>query len=341
MNGIAVAGAGMIGKRHLAALRIAGLPVHSVIDPDPATAAIAAEFGVPHYESLDKGLEAKPAGVVVATPNVLHPEGAMACISAQVPVLIEKPITTELADAVRIVEAGEAANVPVLTGQHRRHLPVVRAAKERIDAGALGTLVAAHAMFWISKPDDYFETPWRRSKGAGPILMNAIHDLDLLRYLLGEVESVRAVQTNRIRNHEIEDACAALLTFESGVICTLQISDAVVSPWSFELTAHDNPAYPPTDQNALFIGGTHGSLSLPRGEEWSDGGKRDWWQPIARTTLLRGGDDPLVAQLENFTAVIRGEEAPVCSGREGMKSLAALVALRDAAQSGKTEVPEV
>lgn len=341
MNGIAVAGAGLIGKRHLASLRTAAIPIHSVIDPDPAAAAIAAEFGVPHHKNLTDGLEGKPAGVVIATPNTLHLEGAMACIAARTPVLVEKPITTELADAIRIVEAGEAANVPVLTGQHRRHLPVVRAAKERIDAGALGTLVAAHAMFWISKPDGYFETPWRRSKGAGPILMNAIHDLDLLRYLLGEVENVRAVQTNRIRGHEIEDACAALITFESGLICTLQISDAIVSPWSFELTGHDNPAYPPTDQNALFIGGTHGSLALPRGEEWSDGGKRDWWQPIARTTLLRGGDDPLVAQLENFAAVIRGEEAPVCTGREGMKSLAALIALRDAAQSGNTEAPEV
>ena len=263
----------------------------------------------------------------------------MACIAAGVPVLIEKPITTALDEAIRINDAADAAGVPVLTGHHRRHLPVSRAAKERIDSGALGTLVAAHAMFWLAKPDHYFETAWRRSTAAGPVFVNLIHDIDLLRYLLGEVASVQAVQTCRVRGRDNEDACAAVLTFASGLLCTVQAADAIVAPWSFEFTAHDNPAYPPTDQNALWIGGTLASLALPRGEEWSDGGRRDWWQPIARTTLLRGGDDPLVAQLRNFAAVIRGNEAPVCSGREGMKSLAAVLAIKQAAASGAKVAP--
>ncbi len=339
MTGIAVAGAGLVGKRHLAALRQAGLSIHSIIDPAPHTVAIAETLGVPHFRELRCALAENPAGVILATPNPLHTEGALTCISANVPVLIEKPITTDLNEAMRIVETAEAAGVPVLVGHHRRHLPVVMAARERIEAGALGTLVAAHAMFWLAKPDSYFEADWHRAEGAGPTFLNLIHDIDLLRYLLGEVADVRAVETNRIRGNPVEDACAALVTFESGVICTIQISDAIVAPWSFEFTAHDNPAYPPTDQNAMWIGGTLASLALPRGEEWSDGGKQDWWQPIHRTTLIRRAADPLVAQVQNFDAVIRGAAEPICPAREGMKSLAALMAIKTAAQTGATVVP--
>ncbi|XDA99209.1 Gfo/Idh/MocA family oxidoreductase [Sulfitobacter sp. LCG007] len=339
MAGIAVAGAGLIGTRHLGALRLAGLEIHSVIDPAPGASDIARRYGVPHHASLEAGLEARPAGVVLATPNAHHPEGAMSCISAGVPVLIEKPIATTLAAARRIVAAGQAAGVPVLTGHHRRHLPVVQAARARIGEGALGRIVAAHGMFWIAKPDAYFETPWRRSPGAGPTFMNLIHDIDLMRYLLGDVQGVQAVMSNAVRGNPIEDACGALLTFESGAICTLQASDAIVAPWSFELTARDNETYPPTSENALWIGGTHGALALPQGEEWDDGGSRDWWKPIRRTTLLRGTEDPLVAQMRNFDAVIRGACDPVCSGRDGMESLAVLLAIRTSAASGARVVP--
>ncbi|MDW4497379.1 Gfo/Idh/MocA family oxidoreductase [Sulfitobacter sp. D35] len=339
MAGIAVAGAGLIGTRHLAALRAAGLAIHSVIDPLPETAEVAQAYGVAHHTSLAAALAAGPSGVVLATPNSHHKDGALECIAAGVPVLIEKPIATGLADARRIVEAGEAAGVAVLTGHHRRHLPVVSAARERIERGALGRIVAAHAMFWLAKPDSYFETPWRRAAGAGPTFMNLIHDIDMLRFLLGDVVQVQAVQSNAVRGNPIEDACAAVLTFEGGVLCTVQASDAIVAPWSYELTAHDNPAYPPTGENAVWIGGTHASLALPRGEEWSDGGKRDWWQPISRTTLLRAAGDPLVAQMQNFAAVIRGDAAPVCSGRDGMESLAVLIAIRTAAATGGAVVP--
>jgi predicted dehydrogenase len=336
---IAVAGAGLIGRRHLEAIRAAGLTLHSVCDPAPEAAGVAAAHGVPHHPTLAGLLEAGPDGVVLATPNAHHLDGALDCIAARVPVLVEKPIAADLDGARRIVAAGEAAGVPVLTGHHRRHHPVIAAAKARIEAGALGTLVAAHGMAWLAKPDGYFDTPWRRAPGAGPLLVNLIHDVDLMRHLLGEVASVQAMATNRLRGHPVEEAGAALLRFESGVLGTLQVSDAVVAPWSWELTAHDNPAYPPTDQNALWIGGTHGSLALPRGEVWDDGGARDWWRPIARTTLVRGAADPLVAQMANFAAVIRGEAAPVCPGREGMRALAVIEAIREAARTGAAVVP--
>jgi predicted dehydrogenase len=86
---IAVAGAGQIGLRHLDMLVQAGLAVHSVIDPDPGAEAVAGRYGVPWHKSLAKGLAGRPEGVILATPNPLHVEGALACIAARVPVLVE------------------------------------------------------------------------------------------------------------------------------------------------------------------------------------------------------------------------------------------------------------
>ena len=146
-------------------------------------------------------------------------------------------------------------------------MPVVAAARSRIAAGALGRIVAVHGMFWLAKPDSYFETPWRRQPGAGPLYMNLIHDIDLMRHLVGEIATVRAVAANHVRGHPVEDAAAVLVTFENGALGTFSVSDAVVAPWSWELTAGDNPAYPPTAETAYWIGGTEASLALPQGEE--------------------------------------------------------------------------
>ena len=331
---IAVAGAGLVGKRHMAVIGLAGAELASVTDIDPGAAMLAGSLGVPFHATIADALADRPDGLVVATPNDAHEDVALAAIAAGIPVLVEKPLAADPAAARRIVEAGRLAGVPVLTGHHRRHMPVIAEARNLIANGALGRIVSVHVTFWIAKPDAYFETPWRRQKGAGPVLVNLIHEIDLLRHLVGEVASVAAVSASTVRANPVEDAFAAVLSFGNGALGTVQVSDAVVSPWSWELTAHDNPAYPPTGENALFIGGTEASLALPRGEIWSDNGARDWWSSISRTTFPRAAADPLVAQMRNFTDVIAGRAGPVCSGEDGLRSLETLFALVEAAESG-------
>lgn len=331
---IAVAGAGLIGKRHIAALSAAGGSLHSIVDPNPEAASYARQFGVPHFTELDDALASPPDGVILATPNQIHESGAIACVRAKVPVLIEKPIAVNIKSAQAIVRSGKEENVPILVGHHRRHLPVVRRAREIVASGDIGALVSVHSHFWIAKPDAYFSAKWRNQSGAGPLLVNLIHDIDLLRYLVGEIDWVCAASSNRIRHHAVEDTCAAVVSFEHGALGTIQGSDTIVSPWSWEMTSHDNAAYPPTAENSLLIGGTKGSIALPRGEVWSDGARRDWFQPISQTIFPRENSDPLVAQLQNFLAVIRGEEEPVCSAEQGMSSLKAVLAIQESAACG-------
>ena len=80
----------------------------------------------------------------------------------------------------------------MLVVQHRRHNPFVQKAKQIIEGGELGRLTVSSLHYMIYKNDEYFDVEWRRMKGAGPILVNLVHDVDLLRYLLGEPSPSRA-----------------------------------------------------------------------------------------------------------------------------------------------------
>ena len=253
---LAVMGAGLIGRRHIEHVtREASLA--AVIDPVPAAKAIAEEHGVAWYPDLASMLMCdRPDGVIVATPNQLHVEHGLQCVAADLPALIEKPIASDAAEASRLVEAAETAGVPLLVGHHRRHNPLIQQAKAQISAGLLGRIVAVHVQCWFYKPDYYFDTAWRREPGGGPVLINMIHDIDLLRYLCGEIVSVQATESRSVRGFEVEDTAAAIITFANGALGTLTISDTVVSPWSWELTLGENPAYPKTGEFCCLIGGT-------------------------------------------------------------------------------------
>ena len=271
---IAIAGAGLIGRRHAKAIAAANeVILASVVDPGDVGAEVAQQHGVPHFRSLKEMIKSgKPDGVILATPNQLHLANALECVEAGIPALIEKPLATDLASAEQIVEAGKAANVALLTGHHRRHNPLIARAKSAIEGGELGQITAVQGTTWFYKPDHYFDVDWRRRTGAGPIYLNLIHDIDLMRHLCGEIVSVFAVESNAVRGNEVEETAAIILTFANGALGTINLSDTIVSPWSWELTARENPMYPATPEACYLIGGTHGSLSLPNLSVWSNPG---------------------------------------------------------------------
>lgn len=335
---LAVVGAGVIGVRHMDAIaETDGAQLAAVVDPAPQGRDQAERRNVPWHADLGALLAAgRPDGIIVATPNQMHLEHATRCIDAGIPVLVEKPITTDVASARRLVEAGEASGVPILVGHHRRHNPLIAAAKAEIETGAIGEVVAVHGMFWVFKPDDYFAADWRRQAGAGPVFMNLIHDVDLLRHLCGEIVSVQALDSNAVRGNAVEETAAILLRFANGALGTVNVSDTVVAPWSWELTAGENPAYQHTDQACLWIGGTAGSLELPAVRIWRNQGPRSWLEPIVAEPVAIAHADPMVRQIDQFAAVIGGREAPLVSGREGMKTLEVIEAAKHSAATGET-----
>ncbi len=334
---LAVLGAGLIGREHIA--RIAGSPEASlaaVVDPSPAAAAIAAAHTAPWYPDFATMLAAvRPDGVIVATPNQMHRDHGLAVIAAGIPVLVEKPIADTLEAAEALVTAAEATGVPLLVGHHRRHSKMIRRARAIIESGQLGRIVAVHGFFWLVKPDAYFDVAWRREPGAGPVLLNLIHDIDLLRHFCGEVASVQAFGSNAVRGFPVDDSCVVSLRFTSGALGTITVSDTIPAPWSWEQTAGENPAYPRTGEACYQIGGTLGALSIPSLELWSSESERSWWQPLQRSRVYDTDADPLVEQIAQFCRVIRGAEPPLVPGREGLASLRVIHAIQQAAATGQ------
>lgn len=341
---VAVIGAGVIGRAHAAIL--ARLPseqgrLASIVDPGPAAAAFAASLGVPHYADLDAMLAAeRPDAAVIATPNILHAPGAHACIDRGIAILVEKPLAEDFTTAREVASHAERADVPLLVGHFRRHNPVLKAARDLVRDGRLGRLLVVAASSTVLKPDAYYNVAWRREPGGGPVLINLVHDIDALRFVCGEIDTVQAITANAARGFAVEDTAALLLRFRSGALATITLSDATPSPWCWDQTAGENPTFPRHDADAYRLSGTEASLELPSLTLWRYPRARGWDQKMVSETIDVDRRDPLVEQMHHFLRVVRREEAPLVSGRDGARTLAATLAVARSAASGHAIKPE-
>src|SRR4030095_13542172 len=181
------------------------------------------------------------------------------------PMLLEKPIASSVADGEILVQAAEKASGKILIGHHRAHSPIIAKAKQVVDQGMLGRIVAVMGSATFFKPDQYFiDGPWRREPGGGPILINLIHEVHNLRMLCGEVRAVQAIASTAVRGFAVEDTVAINLQFENGALGSFLLSDTAACPRSWEQTSQENKAYPTyADEDCYVIVGTDGTLSIP------------------------------------------------------------------------------
>ena len=335
---VALIGLGAIGRAHAERLqRHPQVRLAAVAEPSAAGREFAASLGVPCFEHHEAMFDATPSAraAVVATPNATHLAVGLACIARGLPTLMEKPVADTLAAGEALCAAAEAAGVPLMVAHHRRLNPIARRARELVRAGVLGRPVAAQAMATWFKPPGYFDAAWRREPGGGTVLINLIHDIDLLRYLLGDVIHVQAVTSHSVRGLPVEDTAAVLLRFANGALATLLVSDTAVSPWNWDLAAGEAAHYPRQEVDAFFLSGTEGALTLPRLQCWRYAGAKGWHEPLSVERSALHAADPYMAQLSHLGAVAEGREAPVCSGRDGLASLRVALAVHEAAASGQ------
>jgi predicted dehydrogenase len=228
-----------------------------------------------------------------------------------------------LEDGRRLQAAAETSNVPLLVGHHRQHSPIVRKAREIVESGILGRLVAATGSAMFYKPEEYFEQgPWRRQPGGGPILINMIHEVGIFRALIGEITAVQAFASNRTRGFPVEDTVAINLQFANGALGSFILSDTAATAQSWEQTSRENPGYASQDGvDCYSIVGTDGSLGIPtlRLNSYRTGAERSWWKPFETKTFTLDRDDPLERQLAHFCAVIRGETEPEVTVHDGLR----------------------
>ena len=336
---LAVAGAGAIGMAHIAVIRQSPHCVLSaIVDPSSAAVSVAAAHGVPIYTDLEALLtQDKPDGIILATPNALHVTQALQCMAAGVAILLEKPIATTVQEAQILVDRVASTDAKVLIGHHRAHSAIMAKAKEVVDSGRLGQLVAVMGSALFFKPDSYFaEAPWRRENGAGPILINMIHEVHNLRMLCGDIVAVQAFKSHATRGFAVEDTVAINLRFASGALGTFMLSDTAASARSWEQTSQENKTYASYgDEDCYVIAGTMGSLSVPtmRLKTYANAQDRSWYTPYQCSTVALQREDPLVLQIAHFVDMIRHSVAPRVSARDGLQNLLVVEAIVKAAQT--------
>ncbi|KIM94331.1 hypothetical protein OIDMADRAFT_136227 [Oidiodendron maius Zn] len=346
---IAIIGGGSIGPRH--AQSVSNNPYANLIalvDPAPHGHQKALSLGTAYYPSIALLLASahRPHAAIICTPNNTHVPLSLELISAGVHVLVEKPISVSIPSGLELIQTAVEKNVKLLVGHHRRFNPYLLAAKAEIDRGRLGSIIAVQGSWCLKKPDEYYDGigEWRKSReNGGVVLINLIHEVDLLQYLLGPIVQVFALESKKTRNFDAEEGAAIILKFESGVIGTFVLCDAVPSPWNFEAGTGENPTIPQVEKDEGAGGfyrilGTEGSLSVPDLTLWSYNGRAvpGWTEKLNKEGLIVNRENiPFDLQVQHLIDVVKDDAPLSCSGEEALRAMVVCEAVKKSMATGQ------
>lgn len=316
----AIVGLGHIARTHVQAIAACGKEMQLVglCDPQRDKAeTLAKELHTQAYSDLRDMLEhASPELVVLCTPNGLHSAQGTLAAEYGCHVLSEKPLAVTPEDAMQLIRACHLKQVHLMVVMQLRLLPTILALKHCIDEGKLGRIYFAQFnLFWTRPQSFYEESGWRgtRALDGGMFMNQAIHYLDLMQWMLGDVESVQGIAATLGRSIETEDTGAVLLQWPKGTIGTFNAT---------MLT------YPKNMETSLTILGEKGSIRLGGGGlsqfmHWEvEGGvpKPDAPEKFHAHT----------AYYQHVIRVLRNKESPLVPGEEGLKSLRLVNAIQKA-----------
>jgi UDP-N-acetyl-2-amino-2-deoxyglucuronate dehydrogenase len=250
---IGLIGGGNITETHARAARaIPGVEIAAIYGANPEKlAALCLQHGGKPYHDFDAFLAHRPmALVVIGSPSGLHATHGIAAARHGLHVLTEKPIeiTTERADA--LIEAADLAGVKLGVMFQDRVKAEIRQLKDWLCQGLLGKPLLVDARVkWYRPPEYYGNSRWRGTlalDGGGAVINQAVHTLDLMLWLFGDVMRVQACKATALHPIEGEDTAAALLDFASGALGVFQGTTAAY------------PGYP----RRLEITGSEGTVIL-------------------------------------------------------------------------------
>jgi predicted dehydrogenase len=311
-------GCGGIAKRHAAAVAALGERMELIagVGRDLArTTAFTAEHGGEAFIDLDRMIDVHAPDLVIATLPPYARRGEIEHIAARgINLLVEKPIALDMAAAERMVEAVEASGVVAAIGFMYRFGDAVRRWRE-LDTGAAGLYVggyycnALHAHWWR-----------KRDLSGGQIVEQAIHQIDLIRHLVGEPDSVYARYANLfhkgVPDYDVEDVSATVFGWDDGRIASLTASNiAVPGVW------HKEWVLMAERMTGRFTSWNEAVLTRTDGE-------------VSNKTIV-GTTDPFVAQLADVASAIVQKRPPCIPLRDGAKTLRLALAAVQSAREGR------
>jgi UDP-N-acetyl-2-amino-2-deoxyglucuronate dehydrogenase len=346
MLGFAIVGCGMIARFHARALgEIPGAELVALVSRRAANAhALADSLGLscPVYDDIRSLLKRPEVHVVVVTtPSGAHMEPALAAAQAGKHVVVEKPLEVTAERCDRIIDACARSGVKLCTIFPSRFHDANRALKQSIDAGRFGRLTLAETTCKWWRPQSYYdEGGWKGTRaldGGGALMNQAIHNVDLLLWMMGPVTRVTGFTATLAHERiEVEDTAVACLGFANGALGVIQAATSTfpglpktievhgdcgtvvieqedVLQWRFE---PETPADQETRQRFAQKIGASGGASNPAA--------------ISHTGHAR--------QLADFVRAIETNTKPLVDGAEGRKAVEVIQAIYRSAAEAKVVV---
>ncbi|MHA6250719.1 Gfo/Idh/MocA family protein [Oceanobacillus sp. CAU 1775] len=226
----AIVGCGFIAKKHAKAIQeVENANLVAVSDKVPvAMQPYAEEYGVETYEDMDEMLKRDDIDVVsICTPTGLHAPLAIRVANAKKHVILEKPIAMTLEETDMIIEVCDRNNVKLSIVHPNRFRPVVKELRRILEQNLLGKISHANALVnWNRSQEYYDQAKWRGTKefDGGALMNQAIHNLDLLQWFMGDAEQVFSAEATRLRDIEAEDVSMGIIQFKSGALGLVEAS---------------------------------------------------------------------------------------------------------------------
>lgn len=322
----AVVGCGRIAPKHaesIVALEEAELVAVCDIVPEKAQ-AFADKYGAKPYTSYEEMLAKEDIDVVtIATESDLHAPIGIAAAKAGKHVMVEKPMAMTLESADELIRTCHKAGVKLAVIHQNRFNKSVKLMHEALEEGRFGKLTHGQATVRWNRDDNYYaQAPWRGTKlQDGGVLMNqSIHNIDLLQWTFGPVESVFGYTRTAMRKIEMEDIGAAVIKFKSGALGLIEAASTI---------------YPKNIEETLNVFGETGSvviggIAVNRIETWEFPDSEEEKQQIFAS---QENDPPNVYGfghreiISDMIEAIRQDRTPAIPGEEGRKALEIILAI--------------
>lgn len=326
-------GCGRIAPKH--AESIVGLDEAKLIGvcdviPDRVDEFSRKYGGLPYYDYKELLVNPDIDIVNIATPNGSHAEIGIAAARAGKHVIIEKPIGMNIKEANALINACEEAGVTLTVCHQNRFNNSIKRLRRAFEEGRFGKLTHGNATVRWNRNEDYYrQAAWRGTwaEDGGCLMTQGIHNVDLLQWFMGPVESVSAYTTTQLRDIETEDIAVAVLKFKSGALGVIEAANTI---------------YPKNLEETLNIFGETGTVivggvAVNRIDVWRFGDPEE-----EKAILVQQEADPPNVYgfghrelIQNVIRAIKTGFKPLVDGNEGKKALEIIMAIHKSAFSNR------
>ena len=333
-----IIGCGGIAKTHAAAL--AGLPeatFAACCDVDEARArALAEQYDVPHvFTDVGELLRSDTVDMVtICTPHPSHAGLVIAAAEAGVHVLCEKPLTIDLGEADRMVEAAERAGIKFGGIFQRRFWPAAQRIHRAVEAGELGRMTLAECQVRIWRPREYFaRDAWRgkwTTEGGGALMNQAVHAIDLFQWYMGPITEIFGRYATLLHGDyiDVEDTVVATVVFANGALGIIEAATTVKPDLGFKVAVHGTSnAMVSVWEQPEGVAGVNDLWTIAGQEEhidvFADGREKEPGFPEFHRL-----------QIADFVRAVLEDREPAVTGAEARKALEIILAIYHSSRTG-------